>query len=428
MKSNIHDRTGNTRFVLALAVAAISVGSLVGIAPNAAAAGIPAPPEPANMPADMKSATPIDAAHLMFRTWSKLKGDNLYSVADDKKLGDIVDILVSRGSGRIDYAVVKTDTTLGFGGKLVLIPYNELTINEGDKHEYRFNETKDQIKNMPEFTAQGWADIGKPNAGPGSKTLAEALARQSARERADVYGTRIDTGQKPTTIEGKITDVDRRWVGNAEYVFVTIQDDAGKKQDVNLGPAWFAMGGENPPVRGERVKVNTLRTKDGEVTMVATTLNIGGHDVRYRQDSGMAAWSGADESGISPARHVLATELIGRKVDTRGSTCGKVDDLIFERTSGYVAFLSIDPDQNFMGIGDTKRLVPFAVANPTHDGRVSLDASKEMILASAAYPKTLDDLRAQDFRTKAYGGYQVHSQNFVARQHVDPTNNPNTPK
>jgi len=422
-----NDINRKTRFTLALAVAAMGGVSLFSSVPSYAAS-VPPAPEPANMPADMKSATPIDAAHLMFRNWSKFKGENLYSVTDDKKLGDIVDILISRGSGRIDYAVVKTDTTLGFGGKLVLIPYNELTILDGDKHEYRFNETKDQIKNMPEFTAQGWADIGKPNAGPGSKTLAEALARQGARERADVYATRVDTSQKPTTIEGKITDVDRRWVGNAEYVFITVQDDAGKKQDVNLGPAWFAMGGENPPIRGERVKVSTLRTKDGEAVLVATTLNVGGHDVRYRQDSGMAVWSGADESGISPARHVLATEIISRKVDTKGSTCGKVDDLIFERASGYVAFLSIDPDQNFMGIGDTKRLVPFAVANPTHDGRVSLDASKEMVLASAPYPKTLDELRSEEFRTKAYGGYQVHAQNFVARQHVDPMNNPNTPK
>jgi len=421
------NKNQKSRFVLALAVTAIGGVSLFSGVPSYAAS-VPAPPEPANMPADMKAATPIDAAHLMFRTWSKLKGENLYSVTDDKKLGDIVDVLISRGSGRIDYAVVKTDTTLGFGGKLVLIPYNELSILDGDKHEFRFNESKDQIKNMPEFTAQGWADIGKPNAGPGSKTLAEALARQGARERTDIYATRVDTTQKPTTIEGRITDVDRRWVGNTEYTVITVQDDAGKKQDINLGPAHWVMGFQDRPIRGERVRVSTLRTRDGEAAVVATTMTIGGHDLRYRQDSGVAVWSGADESGISPARYVLATEVISRKVDTKGSTCGKVDDLIFERTSGYVAFLSIDPDQNFMGIGDTKRLVPFAVANPTYDGRVSLDAGKEMVLASAAYPKTLDELRAEDFRAKAYAGYQVHAQNFVARPHVDPMANPNTPK
>jgi len=409
-----------TKCSLALAVAMIGGAPLFGAAPN------PMPPaanqpDPAKMPADMRAARPLDSAHLAFRVWSKLKGDNLYSgVSDDKKLGDIADVLISRGSGRIDYLVVKTDTTLGFGGKLVLVPYNELTINDTDKHEFRLNVSQDQIKAMPEFTAQGWQDIGKPNAGAGSKTLAQALASHAARERQDIYSSNIDTAQKPTTIEGKITDVDRRWSGNSEYVVITVQDDAGKKQDVNLGPAWFAMGGENPPVRGERVKVSTLHTRSGDAILLATSLNIGGRDVRYRQDTGAANWTSADESGISPARHVLATEIISKAVDSRGSVCGKIEDLIIERNSGYVAFLSIDPDQNFMGIGDTKRLVPFAVANPRHDGKVSLDATKEMILASSPYPKNLDELRADDYRNKAYSGYQLHPQNFMAREHMNP--------
>jgi len=425
---NRNEKLRNTKWVLVMAVAAIGGAPLFGAGP-APAPGTPAGAQPMaaagdnNMNAKDTNAKPIDAAHMVFRTWSKLKGDNIYSVTDDKKLGDIADVLISRGSGRIDYLVVKTDTTLGLGGKLVLVPYNELTLKDGDRHEYRYDATQDHFKNMPEFTAQGWQDIGKPNAGAGSKTLAEALARQGARERHDRFANRVDTGQKATTIEGKITEINHSWNGNTDEVVVTIQDDAGKKQEVNLGPAWFALGGEFPPQRGERVKVTTLKTTGGDATMVASTFSIGGHDVRYREDTGKAAWANADEAAISPARHVLATEIAGKEVDTKGSRCGKVDDLIIERSSGYVAFLSIDPDQNFMGIGDTKRLVPFGVVNARHDGKVSLDATKEMVLASSPYPKTLDDLRTEDFRTKAYSGFQVRPQSFMAREHMNPGQN-----
>src|SRR5262249_35821811 len=106
------------------------------------------------------------------------------------------------------------------------------------------------------------------------------------------------------------------------------------------------------------------------------------------------------------------------KVDCRGNECGKVHDVIVERKSGEVAFLSIDPNENFLGIRDTKRLVPWAVAVVSADGKVRLDASKEMGLASPETPSDAQTLNSGGMADMVYKAYDVKAPEFRAAKEM----------
>jgi sporulation protein YlmC with PRC-barrel domain len=111
-------------------------------------------------------------------------------------------------------------------------------------------------------------------------------------------------------------------------------------------------------------------------------------------------------------RFVQAGTVRGMRVESRGEECGKVHELVLERGSGEIAFLSIDPNQNFLGISDTKRLVPWSICSIALDGVVRIDASKDMILASSEMPAKVADLNIGGRAAAVYAAYQVPAPSF----------------
>jgi sporulation protein YlmC with PRC-barrel domain len=92
-------------------------------------------------------------------------------------------------------------------------------------------------------------------------------------------------------------------------------------------------------------------------------------------------------------RYALLSELDDKNVICRGEACGEIEQTIIECREGRVAFIVIDPDENFLGIADTSRLVPFEVLGVTTGDEVRLDATKDMVLSSREMP---DDLQTLD--------------------------------
>jgi sporulation protein YlmC with PRC-barrel domain len=109
---------------------------------------------------------------------------------------------------------------------------------------------------------------------------------------------------------------------------------------------------------------------------------------------------------------VLLSELKGAKLDCRGTTCGRVDDVVLEMNSGMVAFVSIDPDQNFLGVGDTKRLAPWSVVSIGADGKVRVDAQKEMMLSTTKTPDDITTLNRSGDVDAIYNAYQVPARDY----------------
>lgn len=82
---------------------------------------------------------------------------------------------------------------------------------------------------------------------------------------------------------------------------------------------------------------------------------------------------------------------------------GDVQSAVIERLSGTVPALVIDPDQNFLGIGDTLRLVPWSVIRVgNQDGTVVLDADKDMLTTCREMPDDVSDLGTREAMAAIY--------------------------
>ncbi|BAZ20680.1 PRC-barrel domain-containing protein [Kalymmatonema gypsitolerans NIES-4073] len=78
-----------------------------------------------------------------------IKGYDVYSDRDDEKVGTVKNILVDE-SGHFRYLVV--DTGFWILGKQVLLPVGRTRIDQGDRRVYAVGFTKEQAKDLPEFS------------------------------------------------------------------------------------------------------------------------------------------------------------------------------------------------------------------------------------------------------------------------------------
>lgn len=366
---------------------------------------------------------------LVFQAWSDMKGTDIYNQGDES-LGDVSDLVIARGSGRVEFAVVSTGSVLGMGGKTVLIPYQHLAWDHA-RERLLLSMSPEQIKSMPEFSREAWTEAGKTSRDQArnQQALAEALARAAALELADPYAGQFGANASPQRIEGEVVRVEQRSTpGAGEITYVTIRGKNGEEQRVSLGPSWYLAGENLEPARGSAISINAVRvqTPRGE-EYVVTDLSRDGRTIALREkntsrgiwmsdperrDTGRDSWQG----GVT-SHYILASQVKGKPADCRGQKCGSVDDLVVECTSGTVGFLSIDPDQNFLGIADTKHLVPWTVTGTRWSGDVTIDASKEMILASARTPDDLRTLGASPDRV--YRAYDVSVPAYTPRTNRD---------
>lgn len=331
------------------------------------------------------------------------------------EIASISDFIVDRGSGRIEYAILKTGTILGMGGKTIAVPYNTLRWDSSE-NDFLLASTKDQLKQYPEFSTDEWSGLKDATAEDRSE-FRRRLAADQAYTR-DPYAGSFDSANH-TRIEGEVKSVDRTRTSQGEQVIVTIAANDGQTRKVALGPSWFVSGGAVVPNRGDKISVETYSLpRDPDQMTTASSMRINDRDFRFRESDGSPAWAMKsprmdDHSYSAPYwRYVLLSDLEGNRVDCRGVECGKVDDVIVDRRSGDVAFLSIDPDDNFLGVGDTKRIVPWTVATIGLDGTVRIDASKEMVLASPETPSDFSRANSSTLAEMTYKAYQVPAPRF----------------
>jgi sporulation protein YlmC with PRC-barrel domain len=321
------------------------------------------------------------------------------------------DAVVDRGTGKVEYVVVKTGTILGLGGKSIAIPYSSFGWDSaGDR--FVLATTPEQLKGLPEFSAKEWSAMMEAK-----DEKDHPLNDYFSFNPADPYAGSLDES-KAARVEGEITRVERVTTSNfGDHTIIHVTGKDGSVRKVALGPSWFISGGVASPARGDQVTIETLSlTRNPDQLVVAREMRINGQDVRLRDKSGSPTWalksveSGKNRYSTRYWRYVLSSTVRGMRVDCRGEECGKINDLIVERGSGQIAFLSIDPNQNFLGISDTKRLVPWSICSVSLDGVVRVDASKDMIVASPETPANLPDLSRS--ANTVYSAYQVDAPKF----------------
>jgi sporulation protein YlmC with PRC-barrel domain len=351
---------------------------------------------------------------------SKWLSDRKVVNANGEEIASVSDLILDRGWGRIEYLVVKTGTTLGMGGRAIAVPYGAFKWEAG-KDRFVLASTKEQLAEFPEFSPETWTAL-KDSKKDDSSTLRKKLAADAASP-SDPYAGNLDTAHK-ARVEGEIKKVERvRTSTFGEQVVVTVQTADGASKKIALGPSWYVNGTAAAPMRGDKVVVDTLALpRDPDQLLAATSLRTsdrgGGGELKLRETDGTPTWalksveSGGQSYCTSYSRYLLGSHLTGMKVDCRGSECGKVHQVIIDRNSGEVGFISIDPNQNFMGISDTKRLIPWSVATVTLDGNMRIDASKEMVLASPETPGELMTLNSGTHAERVYKAFEVPAPRF----------------
>ena len=95
----------------------------------------------------------------------------------DEDLGKISDLVVDFQSGKIAYAVLSSGGTLGFGGKMVAIPIQALTLQQGQK-ALVVDLQKQQLSQAPGFTEQNWPDLDAAQKG---QTVGLAASQQEGQ-------------------------------------------------------------------------------------------------------------------------------------------------------------------------------------------------------------------------------------------------------
>ncbi|MBK7405688.1 MAG: PRC-barrel domain-containing protein [Phycisphaerales bacterium] len=388
----------------------------------ALAAGAAAPASGQRQTAEKPTKQSVTAAPTVdFRSSDWLRDQKVVN-DNGEEIANVSDLVLDRGSGRIEYVIIKTGTILGLGGRAVAIPYGAFRWDAG-KDRFVLASTVEQLKQFPEYSADSWTALRESNRNDKS-TLRQRLTADAASP-SDPYSGNLDTA-KQARIEGEITEVERTRTSTfGEQVVITVQSADGSAHKIALGPSWFVNSASAAPMRGDKVVVETLALpRDPDRLLVATHLRTGDRELGLRNTDGSAAWtldsveSNGNVYSTPYSRYLVLSNLSGMKIDARGSECGKVNDIILDRNSGEIGFLSIDPNQNFLGIADTKRLVPWAVATVTLEGTVRIDASKEMILASPETPSDLSTLNTGTAARTAYEAYKVPAPQYESRKPV----------
>lgn len=332
-------------------------------------------------------------------------------------IATVSDLLLDRGSGRIQYVIVKTGTTFGLGGRAVAIPYASFGTETSGKDRFMLNVTAEQIAQFPEFTPEVWKTM-RESGQYDKSTLRRRLAADNATP-VDPYAGSI-TGAQTARTEGMVTQVSHVNSGAfGEQLEVDVKVADGSIKRIAMGPTWYVNGSPAAPMRGDTVAIDTLTLpRNPDQMVVATHLLNGSRKLRLREEGGRPTWaletveSDGRTYNTPYSRYLVMTDLMGMKVDCRGQETGKVNDVILDRNSGQLAFLSIDPNQNFLGIGDTKRLIPWSVAIVALDGTLRIDAAKEMVISSTETPKDISALNTGTQAASVYRAFDVPSPRY----------------
>lgn len=324
-------------------------------------------------------------------------------------IGDVSNVIFDRLSGQIEALAVD----LGVLSKTVSVPFSQFSwaTPAGSAQKLALNMTEEQLKALPAFKKSDTS----------SYTSSYAVEHST-----DPF---LSEGKpSSTTLDGTVERVETMEQPNGEdYTVVTISDAGSNSRRVALGPNWYTRGASYVPFRGSAIHVTGYEVqRNGQPLFIATQVtDKGGRTAMYRDPQGKAVWLGkpGPAGDTYKQRYMLLSALDGRDIQAQGQSCGSIDDVIIERNSGRIAFLSIDPNENFLGIADTKRLVPFSLTVVPVDGPAQVDASKEMVVASIETPSDLSTFTSSDRLAAAYRAFGVEVPRY--RSNFDRSSNRN---
>jgi sporulation protein YlmC with PRC-barrel domain len=240
---------------------------------------------------------------------------------DGEPIGTIDDLVIDIDDGSLVYAAIKTGGFLGFGGKLLAVPWKSLTAvpSEGI---FIIDQSKAKLAKASSFDANNWPDVGDRNwrAGiyefyrhhlPSPRNAVPATSTQKQKshigyrpypgytEQPDfypsvwqnIYGKMFDP-QKIETITGKIVRVEFDKV-----MKLIVYTDTKKPVLVALGPTGYFESQEKILKPGDKITVTGSGVVvDDTPFLIATKIKEGNKELQVRDNEGHPIWIGWKQS------------------------------------------------------------------------------------------------------------------------------------
>lgn len=378
------------------------------------------------------------AAQIGFVKSSDLLGTDI-SNSRGETVGSVDDMIVDRGTGAIEYVVLSSGGFFGLGDKQVAVPYGAFGFDRSESR-YRLNVSEAMIDNAAEFKAQRWVELEH-------ETWDEQIGEMYNDTRESVTDAITDSSvdAEEVEFEGTIVRVNRdNEVRGREHITVIVEDDQGAEHLVEFGPSWYVMGNNAAPMRGDEIRVSGYRpARSGDQRVIARDATIDGESIALRDSDGVPRWSHesskddsrynygdrndaskSDKAGRDHGMHakaapmMLLTDLVGMDAKARDERGGEISDTVIEVASGRIAMLAFDPNEAFLGIGDTHRVVPWSIAAIGPD-TVTLDADQQMLTRGEAFPDNVSVYTNSLRLNPVYRAFGVDVVEFEPRDHED---------
>ncbi|MDZ4753147.1 MAG: PRC-barrel domain-containing protein [Phycisphaerae bacterium] len=386
---------------LAVAIAAPLLAQSPSDSPSRTSPSRTTPPradDPNRAPIRTTTQTP-DATRLHSVVASEeILGANIVQASTNDTIAEIDDLIIDRGSGRIAAVLVDVD---GVSGNRAVDP-RQLR-STGQPNKLVFTADTD-LRSGADFDRATWF---------GTKTSEWTKGRSTDEQSMHNDPYRVHSSSSYQKVKGRVESVETIREHDSEFTVVTLRDGDTLRK-VIVGPAWYVRSTDAVPYRGETLEYEVgestgTKDLDGEY-VVAVRGNRNNKPTEYRANDGTARWTtttasgGANDEGFK-SRYIMLSDLKGKNVMSRGQRCGEIEDLYVDLGNWDVPVAAIDPDQNFLGIADTIRLVPFSLIMIPTTGPIQVDATKEMVLAA---PKASDARNANEsFWSGVYTAYGV---------------------
>ena len=144
------------RTLMTTAATVLMLTSGVALAQTTPPAGGAATPPAAT------SSTQTTAPNMLGST--DLSADSLIGAkvtnSADENVGDVDDVVLG-ADGQVKYVVVSVGGFLGMGDRLVAMNWDDLKLDRAE-NEFRVSQTKDQLKNAPEYKREKTGAAVKP--------------------------------------------------------------------------------------------------------------------------------------------------------------------------------------------------------------------------------------------------------------------------
>ncbi|MEJ2170026.1 MAG: PRC-barrel domain-containing protein [Deltaproteobacteria bacterium] len=236
---------------------------------------------------------------------------------DGEPIGTIDDLVIDIDDGSLVYAAIKTGGFLGFGEKLLAVPWQSLTAVPAEGI-FIINQSKAKLEKASSFNANNWPDVGDKNWRasiyefyhhhlPSSRNAGPATGTQKQQKRVgykpypantgvpyyypsvwqNIYGEMFDP-QKIETVTGKIVKVEY-----SKVMKLIVYTDMKKPVLVALGPAAYFESQEKILQPGDKISVTGSRVViDDTPFLIATKITEGNEELQVRDSEGHPIWIG----------------------------------------------------------------------------------------------------------------------------------------